>query len=406
MARRRKRNRSALESLVDAPATATLVHGGHEFFDVLLRMIGDAREELHLQTYIFDHDETGKEVIAALLAAVKRGVRVVVLIDAFGSGGLPQKVVTAMQEAGIEIRLFGPWLSWQSLHLGRRLHHKVVVVDRKSALIGGINIADKYKGTNTERAWLDFAVQLESEPIGNTLAQLCESLFVKRHFFLRKRVSARMVHSGDVVTILLNDYLLGKIDIQRAYRKAVSSAKKDLTIIGTYFLPGALLSYSLQQAAKRGVKVRLVLSGTSDVPTVKRATDHLYGKLLRNGLLLFEWPHSVLHGKAAVRDGEWTTIGSYNLNQLSAYGSIEMNVAIQSPQFAKVTTTAFDEVIAECTPITAETYQQRAVWHQRLLNWACYHLIRLSFTLLTYTSYKRLWSPRRESRWSKRGENM
>ena len=83
MARRRKRHRSALESLVDAPATATLVHGGHEFFDVLLRMIGDAREELHLQTYIFDHDETGKEVIAALLAAVKRGVRVVVLYQLY-----------------------------------------------------------------------------------------------------------------------------------------------------------------------------------------------------------------------------------------------------------------------------------------------------------------------------------
>lgn len=381
-----------------APARVRLVHGGTDYFAQLLEIVAQAQTELHLQTYIFDDDATGRAVMEALKAAAQRHVRVYVLIDAFGSSALPRATVDALSRAGVQLRIFAPWLSWNSLYLGRRLHHKVVVADAAVALIGGINISDKYHGTATERAWLDYAVRIESPAIASKLASLCKSLFTKRPTLRRKRMTAAAEGIGDTVTILVNDWLLKKNQIYRAYRKAISGATSEVIIVGTYFLPGRRLTYALQKAAQRGVQVQLILSGTSDVPVVRRATNYLYNRLLRHGLLLYEWPLSVLHGKAAVVDRHWTTIGSFNLNPLSAYSSIEMNVAVQSPAFAAAATTAFEDVIAQCLPITAETLKARESIFQRLLNWSCYQLVRTGLLLLTFTSHKRLWSPRRKPR--------
>ncbi|HEX2898517.1 MAG TPA: phospholipase D-like domain-containing protein, partial [Bacteroidia bacterium] len=334
------------------PARLTLVHGGPDYFERLQSLIASAERELHLQTFIFDDDATGRAVVEALKAAAQRGVRVFVLLDAYGSGSLPHATIAAMEAAGVQVRLFGPWLSWNSLHLGRRLHHKVVVADGHVSLIGGINIADKYHGTPTERAWLDYAVRIDSPAIGGKLANLCKMHYLKRNPFRRKRMAASLEGEGDSVTVLLNDWLLKKNEIYRAYRKAIAHAKEEVIIVGTYFLPGRRLTIALQKAARRGAAVKLILSGTSDVPVLRRATNYLYDKLLRDGLILYEWPHSVLHGKAAVVDHHWTTIGSFNLNQLSVYGSIEMNVAAESPAFAAEATAAFEDVISQCPRIT------------------------------------------------------
>jgi cardiolipin synthase A/B len=372
----------------------TFVDGGTVFFEHLHRVIAEAATELHLQTYIFDPDDTGRAVVEALVAAAQRQVKVTVLIDAYGSAALPKTVEDELASAGIKIRRFAPWFSWQSLHLGRRLHHKVVVADGKVSLIGGINIANKYRGTAADRAWLDYAVRIESTIVGQELSKLCQAHFDKKFSYSRKRI--RDGADGNRVTILINDWLLGKNEIQSAYRSAIRLAKQKLTIVGTYFLPGRMMSYSLRKAAQRGVEIKLILSGTSDVPIVQRATQYLYNRLLRHGLRLFEWPHSVLHGKAAIIDGRWTTIGSFNLNALSAYGSIEMNVGVESAAFAEASSQAFEAAIAECTEITSANLQTRQGWHQRLLNWICYHLVSTGFSLLTFTAYRRLWRPRKE----------
>ncbi len=387
-----KRKVRSQNSSAKAEPRLTLVHGGTDYFEQLHRMIAEAQTELHVQTYIFDPDATGKAVVEALVAAAKRNVRVTLLVDAYGSGSLPKSMIETLQAAGVRIRLFGPWLSWQSLHLGRRLHHKVVVADGKFSLIGGINIADKYHGSATQRAWLDYAVKIESTEIGAQLNRLCDAHFEKRYEYRRKHISDGNAEKH--VDILLNDWLLGKNEIQVSYWKAIRSAKSEMTIVGTYFLPGRRLSYSMRKAAQRGVEIKLILNGTSDVPIVRRATNYLYDRLLRNGLKLYEWPHSVLHGKAAVVDRKWTTIGSFNLNALSAYGSIEMNVAVESKNFAAVAAEAFEQAIAECLEITTTNLQPRQKWFQRLLNWTCYHLVVTGFSLLTFTAYKRFWSPK------------
>ena len=371
-------------------ADVQLVRGGIDYFDQLLQIINNANTELHLQTYIFDEDETGQAVIAALKAAAMRNVRVVVMFDAFG-GSLSRATMRSLSAAGVAVRVFAPWLSWHSLHLGRRLHHKVVVADGTVALIGGINIADKYRGSSTQAAWLDYAIRIESATIAQRLAQLCQALYGRRNYFRGQRITAPLQEADSAVTILINDWLLKRNEIYRAHRREIRNAKREIIIVGTYFLPGRRLTNALKLAAKRGVRVQLILSGITDVPLLRRATLYLYNQLLRSNLVLYEWPNSVLHGKAAVVDRVWTTVGSFNLNQLSAYGSIEMNVEVHSPAFAEVAAADFQEVIARCIPITSDTLRMRESRIQKLYNWFAYHIVRTSLLLLTFTSYKRFW---------------
>lgn len=366
-----------------------LVHGGEDYFSRLDTLISAAEKELHIQTYIFEHDSTGKKVGEALKAAAARNVKVYLLLDGYGSASLPRHFIDDLTHHGIHLRFFSPFLSLNSLYLGRRLHHKVVVADGHHALIGGINIADKYRGSEDERAWLDYAVQFEGE-MAQAAQELCRSRFQKRRNWRRRQVGA-VFHSKEEgsARILRNDWLMGKNQIQRAYLTAIRHAEREVTVVASYFLPGKRLSRALRQAAKRKVNVRLVLSGVSDVPLLRRATSYLYGWLLRHSIELYEWPHSVLHAKVAVADGEWATVGSFNLNSLSSYGSIELNVEIRSGKFSTAFGQHLDQVIARSEHITPSTLQTRSGLFTKAVNGMAYHLIRAALMVLTYVPYRR-----------------
>lgn len=372
-----------------------LVHSGEDYFGRLLRLIGEAEAELHLQTYIFDDDATGRQVIGALKAAAQRQVAVYVLVDGFGSGGLGKAARAELTAAGVHVRIFSPWLSFNTLYLGRRLHHKVAVADGRVALVGGINIADKYHGTATDRAWLDFAVELDSPVLGQELARLCKSFYLRQSHRRRKR----LLHDGGLgpgtsIKILQNDFLLRKNEVFTGYMRALRAARESAVIVGSYFLPGRRFARVLARAARRGVAVRLILAGISDVPMVRRATCHLYGRLLRQGIGLYEWNASVVHGKSAVFDGGCATVGSFNLNSLSAYGSVEMNVEVTSAEFGAVVAADLEAVIAQCEEVTLAKLQLREGWLERLRNWAAYRIMRLSMRVMTFLPSNRWWASR------------
>lgn len=367
-----------------------LVHSGEDFFNRLLCIISNAKSELHLQTYIFENDATGKEVTRALKQAALRNVKVYVLLDGFGSDSLPEHFINDLITNGINIRFFAPFFSMNSVYLGRRLHHKIAVADGEIALVGGINIADKYRGSQTKEPWLDYAVQVQSTTVGSYLEELCKTIYFKKHresiviaknsFHLTKGVSAHIIQ---------NDWLHRKNEIYDAYTNAVQNAKDEITILGSYFFPGRRLSKALQQVSQNGVKVKLILSGVSDVPLARRATNHLYSSLLKNDIELYEWSNSVLHGKVATVDHHWATVGSFNLNHLSSYGSIELNLEIISKEFSKTITSSLNSVIVQCEQITYDTLKARGGLFTRILNWSAYRLVRILFRITTYVPYKR-----------------
>jgi|TARA_R110001592_G_scaffold86662_1_gene255780 cardiolipin synthase len=364
-----------------------LVHSGEDYFYRLGKIIENAKKEIHLQTYIFENDSTGNRIAALLKEAAQRKVKVYVLLDAYGSAALPDSYVNDLVQYGISLRFFSPLFSWNNFYLGRRMHHKIVVADEKTALIGGINIADKYHGTPESEPWLDYAVQLDC-PAATHLQRLCADYFFKQGSSKKIKPVMHLMDKARV-GILQNDWLKNKTEVCDAYTNAILHAEKEIVIVGSYFLPGSIITKALKKACKRGIKTTVILAGISDVPLVCRATQHLYSSFLNHHMRIYEWNRSVVHGKASVVDKKWSTVGSFNLNSLSCYGSIEMNVEIHSVEFAENLRTDFEKVINECSEITKERLRQRAGIFNRLANWVSYQMVRTTMLLLTFLPHLR-----------------
>ena len=367
-----------------------LVHSGTDYFTRLKKIINEAKTEIHLQFYIFENDTIGNEIIKALLAAASRDVSIYVLIDGFGSFSFPKQLVKDFRNNGIHFRFFSPLFSANSFYMGRRLHHKVVVADSHVVLVGGINIADKYVGNLNKEPWLDYAVLITDLKIARNLQSLCLNLFLKKKLLFPKKTKA-LFHKQftAIINIIQNDWLKRKNEIYVAYLDSFGNAKKEIIIVGSYFLPGRRLYNVLKKASKNQVKIKLLLSGLSDVALSKRATYHIYTSLLDEGIELYEWNKSILHGKAAVVDGYWSTIGSFNLNNLSVYGSIEMNVEIKSVKFSLEYAAHLNKVLAQCQRITPESLQKRNSIFSYFLNWISYWTARLILNIITYFPHNR-----------------
>jgi len=364
-------------------AGAELIRSGTNYFDALRRLIEEARSEIHLQVYIFKYDAAGKDVMAWLLAAAFRGVKVFLVIDAFGSADFPEAAERLLKDNGIQVKRFSPVISFRGMQLGRRLHHKILCVDGKAALTGGINIADKYRGRKLTPPWLDFAVLLRGE-ICQGIRHVC-LLRWRRMWSLHSATPNPISLSDDALLVRLceNDWLRGKHRISSGYKQAIRHAQTSIIMVASYFLPGQLVFNILKHAAERGVDIRIILPAYSDVAIVRRAMRHLYRRLLRHGMRIFEYRPSVVHGKMMCVDDKWTTIGSYNLNHLSDYGSIEFNVEIYNRAFTGSCVRLLNQLIEnDCDEITRENYERSQSYFGRITDWLSYHALRLSRMLL------------------------
>ena len=368
----------------------SILKSGEAYFKQLHALIEEAKEEIHIQTYIFENDHIGNRIANALIAATKRQVKVFVLIDAYGSSNLSQTFISHLLVNGVNIRIFSPFFSKNSWYIGRRLHHKVVVIDQKISLVGGINIADKYLGSSAIPPWCDFAILVKDNIIGEKTQEICQRIFFKNS--IRQDLQANKTTQTTnqyPIKVIQNDWLKQKNEIGKAYLKAINEAHHEIIIVGGYFLPGRKISNALRKAAKRGVSVKLLLSGISDVPLVQRATSFLYKSLLQHKIELYEWNQSILHGKAAVIDDTWSTIGSFNLNHLSSYGSIEMNLEVKDPLFAISFKQQLTLLMQQCEPITSTTLAARNSLLNNFLNWIAYKMTRFSLIMATFITFRR-----------------
>jgi len=357
-----------------------LVFSGVDYFKVLEKIIDEAREVLHLQTYIFVVDNTGQKIITALKRAALRNVKVYMLIDAYGSFPFPKDCVTDLRNSGIFFRMYSPLFSSESIYLGRRLHHKIIVADKKTALTGGINIADKYSGSNGEKPWLDYAVKSDGA-VCNYLHVLCESFYHKRSSKALKLFETSPTQSKDKKEKLIryrrNDWIKGKNEIHQSYMEAVINAKTSITIVASYFLPGSAFRKLLKEAAQNGVQIKIILAGMSDIPSLRLAEHFLYDFYLKNKIQIYEWKYSVMHGKAMICDSQWVTIGSYNLNFLSHYISIELNSDIVDPTFASMFSEHLRDVINNnCDEVDLKKTENKRSLFYRFKQWIAYHFYK------------------------------
>ena len=182
-----------------------------------------------------------------------------------------------------------------------------------------------------------------------------------------------------------NDWVRRKNEISGTYINMFRYSKSHITIMCSYFLPGKIIRRILKDAAKRGVKIKVIVAGISDVAIAKYAERWMYDWLLRNNIELYEYQCTVLHAKIAVCDSEWLTIGSYNINNISAYASIELNLDVHNAAFALQTENKIDEIIKnDCLAVTREIHIKSKNIFVQFARWSCYQFIRLTFFLFTF----------------------
>lgn len=360
---------------------AELIKGGADYFQLLKKLIDEAEHLIHLQFYIFDPDETGKKIGKALIAAAQRGVKVYILLDAYGSQKLSRNFIKHWTDEGIHFKWFQPFFKSRKFYLGRRLHHKVVVIDSYHSLVCGLNVSDRYNDMPGEKAWLDWALYCRGD-VALQLEDIC-----------RKRMKLRApkikpVHSVKTdqceIGIRVNDWVGRRQEITRTYLKMLKEARHNVIIMTPYFMPGYQFRKSIKAAAQRGVKVQMILTGDSDIPVAKYAERYMYDWLFRNNIEIWEYQKSVLHGKIAVADKKWATVGSYNVNNLSAYASIELNLEVIDQSLTKTIEKRLQDVMEDdCEQITKIEHQKQTNIVKRLARALAYNFFR--FMLFVFT---------------------
>ncbi|OZI32056.1 cardiolipin synthase B [Bordetella genomosp. 10] len=385
-----------------------LLMNGADFFPALCEAIDRARHSVHLETYIFTLDRTGRRVLEALERAAARGIRVRVVVDGFGSQETGDAVAARIKAAGGDCRIFRPEPHWLkrlvfSRSRLRRLHRKVAVVDAEVAFVGGINIEDDYDDVAlTEEIAanprFDFAVEVRG-PLVPYAVHAQDLLWVRLNWasvrrdprqWRRPTQWRRLKRPADAppqpavgslrAALVLRDNLRFRNTFERAYLYGIARAREEILIASAYFFPGVRFRKALARAAARGVRVRLLLQGKIEYRMQYYATHALYEELLRAGIEIYEYMPSFLHAKVAVID-HMATVGSSNLDPFSLLLAREANVVVDDPHFAEDLHKRLEAEIARGGRQVHSVEYARRGWLRRCVDTVSYTLLRLGVAL-------------------------
>jgi cardiolipin synthase len=323
----------------------TLMQNGETYFPAIERALDRAIHEIYLESYIFQNDNTGRRIAEALKRGALRGVKTHVLIDGFGSNGLPVTMVEFLEAAGVMVLKFRPKISpWSFKRRSlRRLHRKMVVVDQQIAFVGGINIIDDIDMPGETSPRYDYAVCVEG-PLVKEVHDSARRLWrqVARSHFRpgwgrdKDRQAPLKEPMGRMCgAFVVRDNIRHRRDIENAYLQAIGHAKFEIILANAYFFPGLNFRHALLDAARRGVRVVLLLQGKVEYRLLHYASHGLYGSFLNAGMEIYEYHKSFMHTKVAVIDEHWATVGSSNLDPLSLLLALEANVVVMDEDFAE-----------------------------------------------------------------------
>lgn len=366
-----------------------LLENGEAYFPDVLAAVDAAMREVHLETYLFEDDATGRRVAEALLRAAQRGVTVRVMVDGFGARPFVDELLGSLEAGGVQVLVYrrevGRWRFRR--HRLRRLHRKIVTVDGRMAWVGGINIIDDIAGKGPPHPRFDYAVRVEGPLVASIVHAVRQLWWLVSWANLRERdappaAPARPRPVGGVrAAFVVRDNLGHRSDIEQAYLDAINGAAEEIVIACAYFFPGRGFRQALIDAAGRGVRVTLVLQGLADHPTLAYATRALYPYFLEHGIRLYEYHRSYLHAKVAVVDSRWATVGSSNIDPFSLLLAREANVVVEDAEFAG----ALRGSLARAMQLGAVELR-RQDWRRlprlrRIASWLAYVFVRLAIGL-------------------------
>jgi cardiolipin synthase len=366
----------------------TLLETGADFFPALIAAIDDARTEVHLESYLFANDATGRAVATALASAARRGATVHVMVDGFGTPDFLTTLGYDLITAGVQVMIYRPEVARLRFrrHRLRRMHRKLAVVDGRIAFVGGINIIDDIDAPGQTSPRFDYAVAVEG-PLLESIHRAAHHLWrLVRWANFRRRIPvptpppalAPQRIGSITAAFVLRDNLRHRRDIEEAYLDAIAGARKEIVLANAYFLPGRRFRHALIDAAERGVRVLVLLQGRVEYVLQHFATQALYGALIEGGVRIYEYRPSFLHAKVAVIDGQWATIGSSNIDPFSLLMAREANVIVRDAGFATELRASLERAIGnDSIEIRAEDLRKRSLV-TRSACWLAYTAVRLA----------------------------
>ena len=364
----------------------TLLRGGEEYFPALVTAIESASRTIYLQTYIYERDKAGIAIGNSLKLAAQRGVAVNVLLDGFGCKDMSKTYLKELENAGIQVLFYRPKISPWTLKKNRlrRMHRKVAVFDDKIAFVGGINIIDDYNVPDNTPPRIDYAVRIEGALLPSIISSVQKlwrriSLSHLKPASTNKKISSNSLKLSTVkgvnAAFLLRDNLIHRRDIENAYLSAINTAKSEIIIANAYFVPGRRFRQALLRAAKRGVKIELLLQGRMEY-FLMFATHAFYNLFLKNGIEIYEYRKSFMHCKVAVIDGNWATVGSSNIDPFSMLLAREANIIVQDTAFANELRTEIYHSIRESAYHVSTQEWLQGNQLKRFLSWLAYGIVR------------------------------
>jgi cardiolipin synthase len=339
------------------------------FFDVLLERIRAARKTVHFETFLWKEGELGARVADALSERARAGAKVRVLLDATGSKKLGEAARRQMEQAGCKVVMFHKKAFRNIGVLNDRDHRKLVVIDGREAFVGGHCIVDSWLGNAEDgEHFADVSVRLHGPIVGSIQSAFSENWAGETgELFVGEEVFPALEPEGDVLIHAAYVKPEGSAPaVKILHHTAICLARRRIWIQNPYFIPEPEAIDALGQAVARGVDVRVMMPSTagSDNPMVQHAGHRNFEKLLRCGVRLFEYPHTLLHQKAMTIDGVWSAIGSSNFDDRSFETNDEITLGILDAETARSLDAIFEKYAPRCEEIELERWRRRGLWHK------------------------------------------
>ncbi len=348
-----------------------LLAGGDQAYPRMLEAIASARRLVWLEVFQFWDDAVGGLFARALIARAAAGVDVRVLVDAWGAVRSAGRLLDELRRGGVKVcTAFDLNPLQRAFRWFRRDHRKLMVVDGDLAFTGGMNIGLPYAGrSHGGQGWEDLQLEIEGPAVG-PLSRLFEKVWRASHGAPIDH--APQGHGGgtEVVRVLANHVAHSRKEIRHAYLVAFRRARHRILIANAYFLPAPRMLRALLSAARLGAEVTVILPGKSDIPSFQLASRARYGRLLAAGARIYELSDAMLHVKAAVVDGLWTTVGSCNLDAWSMRRNLELNVAVLGSEMAGRVERQLRALLPRCREITLADWRRTSL-PRRLLQLVC-----------------------------------
>ena len=359
----------------------TVLRDGAATYPAMLEALRNAKRTICLETYILASDETGARFKDVLIERAKAGVEVRVVYDAVGSFALSGAFVAQLRDAGILVLDFNPIAPWRrKFRLSHRDHRKILVVDDEIAFTGGLNIGNDYASVEDGgRGWHDMHCRVTGAIVID-LARMFRRTWMRaggEHYKPLPPAGnfASKSTGSSFVRLLDNTRRRQRATVRRAFTYVIRTACEAVWIQNAYFLPDRGLRRALASAVRRGVDVRVMMPGRSDVRMIEWASLYAIRPLVKQGIKILRWRGVMLHAKTAVVDHRWSTIGSYNFDAMSRFNNLEVTVEILDPVVGTALVANFERSLANCDPYTNEEWKILP-WYTKALAWVCFRLRR------------------------------